>query len=402
MYTFKKILCVLLCLALALVSVSCSRQPEEQEGPMNIKDSSTIELGTGNFFGICNSLYEYEKYGTAEYKKSIEIIKAMGLKSIRLWIHCDFIMSDANTFKEEELAQMKRIVADVQAAGIEVIGMNHHWFSGASDTMATPARDMKEGSAYTKFLLNYDQTWYNLVKAFPEITMWEIGNEWNNDMFLHPYDYKTKGSIFTFSEKVNITTDMLYYGSRGIHRANPDALTVLGGLVYVYETNFGNARNFLKKIYENITGGDYPSQNPDDYFQIACWHPYSQDSGMGEGWVQGNLEIYEVIKEFEGHDKQVIFSELGYTDYGEETSDQKHAEDMKRAVGYIREKMPFVKRLHWFSLYNDRTNESWGGLKEVYFGLMEEPKEGFFAKEKGKAYQELAGGTGDLNMYAAP
>ena len=401
MPTCKKILCALLSLMLVMTVASCGAQPKTQKGAAKIIDSKTIELGTDNFFGICNSLYEGEKYGKSEYKKSIEIMKAMGIKSIRLWMHCDFFMSDANTFKEEELALMKQIVADVQAADIEIIGMNHHWFSGSPDTMATPPRDMKDGSPYTKFLLNYDQTWYNIVKTFPEITMWEIGNEWNNDMFLHPYEYKTKGSIYTFSEKVNITTDMLYYGSRGIHRANPKALTVLGGLVYVYETNYGNARNFLKRIYENITGGDYPSTEPDDYFQIVCWHPYAQDStaGSSDGWAQGNLDIYAVVKEFEGHDKPVIFSEMGFTDYGEESSDAQQAENMKVAIRQIQEKMPFAKRLHWFTMYNDRTAESWGGLKEVYFGLMEEPKEGFFAKAKGKAYQELAGGTGDLDMY---
>jgi hypothetical protein len=51
------------------------------------------------------------------------------------------------------------------------------------------------------------------------------------------------------------------------------------------------------------------------------------------------------------------------------------------------------------TLFNDQTAASWGGQKEVNFGLMQEPKLGFYPKEKGKMFQKLAGGTGNLYQF---
>ena len=53
---------------------------------------------------------------------------------------------------------------------------------------------------------------------------------------------------------------MLFYASRGIHCANLNANTVMGGLV------INTAETFLQYIYDNISA--------DNYFQIAAWHPY--------------------------------------------------------------------------------------------------------------------------------
>jgi hypothetical protein len=386
-------------------AVSCNFEKGESSSSkseissIEIVDSSTLNMERTNFYGVCNSIFEFEKFGKADYKETIAIMKALGVQSIRLWMHCDFVMKDPNTLIQEDVKLMKKIIAEIQKENIEIIGMNHHWFSGGSDTMAVPSRDTKTGSAYNKFLLNYDQTWYNLVKTFPEIKIWEIGNEWNNDMFLHPYEYKTKGFVYTFSEKVNISTDMLYYASRGIHRADANKITMLGGLVHIYETGFGNAKNFLKKIYENIKSGDWPSIDPDRYFQTISWHPYNLESDVGDGWVKSNLDIYNVVKEFEGHNKPVYFTEMGWTDYGNAESDENQAIYMEHAVNLIKEKMPFVKSVHMFTLFNDQTAASWGGQKEVNFGLMQEPKLGFYPKEKGKMFQKLAGGTGNLYQF---
>jgi len=65
-----------------------------------------------------------------------------------------------------------------------------------------PSRNLTEGSPYKKFLNRYEKSWETLAKTFPNITMWEIGNEYNLHIFLHPQD-------------------LLYYGSLGIHTAIP-------------------------------------------------------------------------------------------------------------------------------------------------------------------------------------
>lgn len=374
-------------------------EPQMERGP-GIVDSKTLKVERAHFHGIGNLIFENHKYGKAQYPETVALMKAMGVQSMRLWLHNDFVMSDANTFKEDDLQLMKEIIAAVQAEGIEVIAMNHRWFNGFSDPMAVPMRDLSEGSAYSKFLLNYDQTWYNLVKAFPEIQKWEIGNEWNSDVFLHPYDYKSKGMIFTFTEKANITTDMLYYASRGIHRANKDAITILGGLIDIQDVGYGKGHNFLKRLYGNIKSGDWPSLNPDEYFQTIGYHPYLSKSDVSEEWANELIRLYGMIKEEEGHDKPVYFTELGWSDYGDPEADKLQAQYMEHTVRLIEEKLPFVEAVHWFTMYNDQSAVIWGGEKEVNFGMFEEPALGFHPKEKGKMLQKLAGGIGDLYQYA--
>lgn len=388
------------------MSAGCRKSEERNtvsdinSGSLNITDSATLKTERDNFYGICHVAYEETLWKGTDYKKSIKTIKTLGAKSIRLWIHASYVMDDPETYRPADIELIKKIIAEAQANDLEIIGVNHHWFSGFSDHMAVPPRDLQEGSAYRKFLLNYDTTWYNLVKAFPEIRIWEIGNEWNNDTFLHPYEYRDKGEIFTFSEKVKITTDMLYYASRGIHRADPTLLTVFGGLIDIYQDGYGNAKNFFAKVYDGIFSGEYPSLNPDDYFQMIARHPYNLEGDISEEWIEHNISIYEMIKEYEGHDKPVYFTEFGWTDYGNAESDAKQAQYMRNSLTVIWERMPFVKTVHWFRLFNDSAAASWGGEKEVNFGLFEEPSKGYTPKEKGKMFYELTGGTGDLYEFA--
>lgn len=151
----------------------------------------------------------------------------------------------------------------------QIIGMNHSNFhakgyANSSSTVAKPARDLNEGSEYLKWLDDYETTWYNIAKEFPEIMYWEIDNESNSDTFFE----KLTGGTFSLKEKADIYTDMLFFASRGIHRANPEANTIMGGLV------ISTAESFLQYIYDNIFADDSWSQYPDDYFQIAAWHPY--------------------------------------------------------------------------------------------------------------------------------
>lgn len=405
----RKALAMALALALALGAVGCAGKPGEAEGSVSEPgeqadapvDSSTLALDRDLFYGICYCAYEAQVWHGRNALEGVAALEELGAKTFRLWMCANYIMEDAQTFKEEPVRIMKDIIADAQGRGIQVIGMNNAWFSGSSDYMATPARNLKEGSNYEKFLLNYEETWYQLAARFPEITIWEIGNEWNNDTFLHPYEYESSGLIYTFTEKANITTDMLYYASKGIHRANPEALTVLGGLIDVYEDGFGNAKNFLGKIYENIESGKWPSGDPDRYFQMAAWHPYNHSGTPGDAWVQRQEDIYQVILEHEGHDKVVLFTELGFSDYGNAETDVEQKVAVTQTLTLIRDKLPFVQSVHWFRLFDEASAASWGGLMETGFGLFTEPDEtgAFQLKAKGEGYLEMAGGNGEFVQF---
>ncbi len=359
-------------------------KPAEKE----IIDSSTLKVDRSLFYGACYTAYEAESWHHHNALDGIAAMEQLGAKSFRIWIRANYIMSDPQTFRDKDVEIVKKVIADAQKRGIQVIGMNLASFNGSEDAAAAPMRNMEKGSGYEKFLLNYEETWYQLATKFPEITVWEIGNEWNNDVFLHPYDYESTGMVFTFSEKADITTDMLYYASKGIHRANPKALTVLGGLC-------GNIKGFLNRLYENIESGEWPSTDPDYYFQIAAWHPYHHEGLPGDDWVQEQKDIYQVVLDHEGHDKVVLFTEFGYSDYGNLETDAKQKDDVTKTLELM-EQLPFVQSVHWFTMFNDSSAVSWGGLFETGFGLFTEPDESgaFKIKAKGQAFLEKAGGTG--------
>ena len=360
------------------------------------------------FYGVCYNPYWFYKIVdfNHDYEKGMQAINALGARTVRHFIHLYDVLKDPYTVNEEALAVHRDIVEKAYENGIEVIGQSHKHFNGyKGDSIAVPERDMTEGSAYIEFLLLYEQSWYTMVREFPEITYWEIGNEWNNDVFMHPFDYNEKGTVYTFSEKADIATDMLYYASRGIKRANPDAVTMMGGLVDFEKTGWGNAKGFLKIIYENIASGDWPSPNPDDYFETLGWHPYNHDAVWSDSWVTHNIEIYELIKEYEGHDKPIFFTEMGYSDHGDPEKEAHRAELLKKTMNVIKEEMPFVKCVCWFRLYNDQSAYGWAPASaemEANFGLFTEPdKDGYFSpKLTGKAYQELTGSTSDLEQFS--
>lgn len=395
---WKKCLVFILALTLMGTMCGCSEGQQESMEETDIIDSSTLKVDRDLFYGACYCAYEAEVWHGRDAVKEVGAMDELGAKTFRLWMCSNYIMKDAQTFDEDSVAVMKDIIAEAQGRGLQVIGMNNAWFNGSNDYMATPMRNLQEGSNYEKFLLNYEETWYQLAKKFPEITIWEIGNEWNNDVFLHPYEYESTGLIFTFSEKADITTDMLYYASKGIHRANPQALTVLGGLVDIYEEGFGNAKNFLDKIYQNIESGKWPSTNPDYYFQIAAWHPYNHSGIPGEQWVQHQKDIYQVILDHEGHDKVVLFTEFGYSDYGSLETDPWQKDWVTEVLTMMEEEFPFVQSVHWFRMFDESSASSWGGAFETGFGLFTEPDENgnFKLKAKGEAYLEKSGGNGNF------
>lgn len=396
----KKVLSLILGVALLVSLCGCDGKTEETEH---------FNIDRKYFYGVCyNPYYFYESVDkNHNYSKAIDAVGALGSNMIRNFMHAVDLLEDPYTLNEENVAWQKSVVKKANENGIEIIGQNHKWFNGyEGDSLATPMRNTDPDSAYSKFLLLYEQSWYTLVSAFPEITYWEIGNEWNSDIFLHPYAYNDTGLTFTLSEKAEIATDMLYYASRGIFRANPNAVTIMGGLVDFESSGWGNAKGFLRKIYDNIESGEYPSTDTDEYFQALGWHPYNHDAIWSDSWVKHNIDIYSVIKEREGRDKPIFFTEMGYSDYGDQEKEKDRAQLLKKTMKAIENEMPFVKCVCWFRLFNDEGAYGWAandsGKMEANFGLFTEPdKNGFFTvKETGRAYKELTKSTADLEIFS--
>ena len=390
---------------------ACGGNDAEKYGPNYRKELEDADQSY--LYGMCYIAYEGFKWNNVDYKKSFELMHNLGVKSLRNWMHSGWLMSDPETMKESEVAIMKDILAEAAKYDIQIIGMNHHNFhdltqpNGGQPT-AKPRRDMSEGSYYLQWLADYETTWYTLVSAFPEVTYWEIDNELNNAEFMPCLE----GGTFSQQQMADIATDMLFYASRGIHRANPDAITVMGGITETQGLGSGQNKRFLQLIYDNIASGEFGSTYPDDFFQCAAWHPYLTKNPEVEYFVQENQEIYDVILENEGKDKKVFLTEMGF-------SETAMSEDMKAQAiidfyTAVKEEMPYVESMHYFRLYNDVRDFSWSGKVSAY-GLFYDPDPSVEDKvtatgelavpgrpKKGAfAFQQVAGGSGDLTLMQA-
>ena len=400
----KKIVVLLIMLMTIITLTSCNEEQPKVDPSIlygsNYKVENTI-ADKDYLYGMCDlawSEYSWNPTNPIDYTVTSQLISNLGCKSVRNWMHCNWLMNDPNTFNEQNLALAHAIVDDLTSYGFQIIGMNHSNFhakgyANSSSTVAKPMRDLSEDSDYMKWLADYETTWYNIAKEFPEIMYWEIDNEANNDDFF----IKLTGGNFTLKQKADIYTDMLFFASRGIHRANPDANTVMGGLV------ISTAETFLQYIYDNIYADDSWSQYPDDYFQIAAWHPYMA-AFTKEKFKKTNEDIYNVIKTNEGKDKKVFITEFGFSEAN--STREKINEFLPQAYEVFNE-LPFIEATHYFRMY-DNLDSTWGSNAEKTFGLFTDPlthgvdgANAVLAEPKNLAYtfQQIAGGEGKLTIY---
>lgn len=348
-------------------------------------------------YGMTDLSYQEDN---TDYHYTHELFKNMGVKSVRIWMHCNWFMNSPTQYAPSKLAKMKAIYEDIKKDGYQIIAMNHSNFHKtglihSASTTAKPARDLTEGSYYLSWLNDLETTYYNMVMAFPEIEYWEIDNECNNDDFMPQLG---SNALFTLEEKAAIYYDMMYFASRGIHRANPKAKTVMGGLVV------WNAEAFLNLLYDLIYSNNSWSKNPDDYFQVACWHPY-METYTKKKFISLNNDIYQIVKKREGKDKKVFLTEMGFSEYNGFELDEigQYVKSMYEAA---KEDLYYVESLHYFRMYDDYAT-TWGSEAEKSFGLFYDPynkhpsRKVDLAEPKpgAVAYQQVAGGTGSLSVY---
>ena len=343
----------------------------------------------------------YQEQGT-DFRYTHKLFKSLGVKSVRIWMHCNWFMNSPNEYSESGLNKMRAIYNDLKDEGYQIIAMNHSNFHAtgminSSSTTAKPARDLTEGSYYLSWLNDLETTYYNMVKAFPDIEYWEIDNECNNDDFMP----KLGGGLFTLEEKAQVYYDMMYFASKGIHRANPNAKTVMGGLVT------WNATTFLNYIYDLIESENSWSKNADDYFQVACWHPY-MDFFTKTKFINENKDIYNIVKTREGKDKKVFLTEFGFSE-GKGHKVDAQADYIKDVYNAVKDDLYYVESLHYFRMYDDYST-TWGSDAEKTFGLFYDPEDrktqdGVAIKDLAEpkpgayAFQEVAGGNGSLSIY---
>ncbi|MGN1077286.1 MAG: hypothetical protein ACI4ST_02105 [Candidatus Gallimonas sp.] len=384
-----------------------------------------------NLYGMCY-LMEERSADSLDVETEVRLMRNLGVKTVRQWMHFSHFMKSPTELKENctTTTNMHELLAACEEAGILNIGMNHHNFcttrTKASATAKPFARDVSDGSEYVQWLNDYYLSWYTLVSEFPEVEYWEIDNEVNNPGFMTDAAGQSSYSVKQMAE---IATDMFYYASRAIHDANPEAKTIMGGLTEPNGLGRGNTANFLQMLYDNVASGEYgyfygredraaASRDPDDYFMIACWHPYMQDFNR-QHFIEINNEYYEIILKNERKHKKVFFTEIGWNDdsVGGESVSIRYLEEMYEAVA----SMPYVETVNVFKLYDNGTLNNWDGPYYQYWGLFHDADpahvyvpcskttdginigaDGYCItgapKNKAYAYQRLAGGSGSLDL----
>lgn len=416
---------LVLAAAAAITFAGCGQLPPEPQDSLDaqhgIADQSLL-------YGM-DYLMEERSDASLDIEKEVTLMKNMGVKTVRQWMHFTHFMTSPTEVRtgSTTLANMHKLLKACEDAGMTNVGMCHHNFwPGKSDTTAKPfLRDVSEGSDYVKWLDDYYTSWKTLVTEFPEVLYWEIDNEPNNGDFMHNGTHNS----YNVRQMAQITADMFYYASRAIHEANPNAKTVMGGLTEPEGLGRGNTAVFLQTLYDNIASGNYgyfygkeeksaASTDPDDYFEIACWHPYMSNFNK-QNFIDINNEYYNIILQNEKKHKKVFFTEIGWNDgtIGGEQNAIRFMEEMFDAV----KQMPYVETVQLFKLYDNGTQNNWDGEGFLYYGLVQDPDpahrytpyerstdrinigtDGYCIngapKNKAYAYQRLAGGEGSLDV----
>lgn len=364
-----------------------------------------------NLYGIVEPLYGSEVEGF-DVDKSIALMQTLGVKSYRFQFMYPSPLIGKNEPNMEVINLLNDIIAKLRKAGIEQIIfagiLKPEGYQG--DENAVPERGAPE---YGQFLKDYATCWKTFSSLFQDEIYFEMGNEPNMDGFMHKYDYQKDGTsldggtgVFTMEEKIDITTDLMYYASKGIHEGNPKAITVSPGFTCgMRGLASKELEYFIEDIYLNIESGEFPygeqkSTVTDDYFQSLAWHPYLINANsIDENWLAQNNAIYEVVKKHGDDGKKVFFTEMGFSDGGNPDRDEMQAEMFKKVYEYAKNDMPYVESVHAFRLFEAKNAASWGGDVEIYYGMFKEENGGFTPKKKAEVIQQIFGGTGDLNQF---
>lgn len=371
-----------------------------------MKKAILRKVDTKNIFGMCYLALENENVFDVE--SGINLLKNLGVKSVRNWMHFESMLIDENTLNQTNYEKLKKYIKLQQDYDMQVIGMNHHCLG--LDRKSYVGKVHFDDSDYLEWLKIYEQSWYTLVNAFPEVTYWEIDNELNNHDFM--YLYKDKNKKLTTGEMATIATDMLYYASKGIRRANPNAITIMGGLVDThpqidsdeyYVLGKGTIIPFLEEVYRIIKTNKYGTTNTDEFFECACWHPYYYYKALDQQFVDENNKIYEVVKRNEGRDKKVFLTEFGWSE--SHVSQDEIASFILTMFDVVLKNMPYVESLHYFRMLNNFYEDN------QLYGLFHDPKEDVInissisnkrsiggPKSSAFAYRKAANGSGDLTL----
>lgn len=367
-------------------------------------------------YGMCET-FEGAVDKAAKPETTIDLVAALGCKTMRLWMHHKQLMRVENgvpVFKPGKLEQYCGYVDALIKKGVtHLTSMNHSYLYPSSfdgDPHSESEIPLPGTPTYLAFLQLVQESYRMLAAAFPQIEYYEVGNEMNLHRFLSKPNYPQEGGpkadeydpryCYTKEEKTAIMTDICYYANAGVKQGNPNAYVVFPGLTPLF--GYTDMAADFDLVYRHIESGAFPTgrpadTDPDRYFQVLAWHPYNF-SGDSSIFVKGCNEVYEVMKAHGDEGKKVFLTEFGYHDfdlvkhgYTLEDADRKQAEWLAHDFAAIKAQLPYVETVHIFRLYD------WiaGPGIEIDFGMFRSAasESGIAPKAKGLAYFHAACGA---------
>ncbi len=381
-------------------------------------DEPILEVKNGNYVVNANGEYSHT-VENFDLEKTAYLMGATGVKSLRFRFPVKFLR-DSNTVNPDLADYMKRAISLLKENGVvQLIGMLEVYpydtgFAGDS-TKSVPGLD---DESYDEWMDAVATSCETICRAFPEITMWEMGNEMNSEVFFHPNGYQAASAGntlgggtggFAWDEHVLVYTDYMYYAAKGIHAANPNNVAFTGGYAFTTGTgDYDSIKWFVEDTYEVIKNEQVPTNGKKDtnvrsYFDGLSWHPYTaKSSEVNENWLNGNNLVYQVAIDNGDAGIPVIFTEFGFRDYENAEDEQLQIGYMEKAYDYMLNDMPYVVACCAFRLYQCKYATTWGGEGQNTWGYFTEDLTGvgIYPRKKALALQKLYGGTGDLYKYA--
>ncbi len=416
----KRFLSVILSLLIIALGFACQSPAVSLSSSIG-GDSSSSQGGEDQIFkknmlyGMCYISSERDG-GVTSWIKDVKLMNNLGVGCVRNWMHATTLLESKTQINQKACEDMHSLLKAQLDCGMTVIGMSHTNFNKGTALSGKPARDISDGSYYREWLMDYYYTWRTLVKEFPEVEYWEIDNEINNSDFMKNINGEV---VYSIKEMADISADMLYYASKAIHSVNSKAKTVLGGITEPTGLGAGQNVEFLEELYKNIKSGEFgyiygvekkeqTSTNPDDYFEIACWHPYVWSTFSPDYFVERNNQIYNVILKYEPEGKEVFFTEIGFANANK--TEEQTAKEVTELYMTVKERLPYVKTVTYFKLF-DVAKKTWTGNLSRY-GLFYDPHNRPYSsafdetvihvngapKPAAYAYQALTGSKEDITI----
>ncbi|MBQ8394371.1 MAG: cellulase family glycosylhydrolase [Clostridia bacterium] len=386
---------------------------------MQVKDTLSYDFQPEKYlFGMCEE-FEGSLDAKANAAQTIDLIDALGAKSMRIWMHHTRLLqrkegSNELEWKQDALARYHTYVDELTRRNIRVLAMSHRYVQplehgGTENSMEMPSPDTKGYFEQMKLIAKACEM---LAAEFPEILYWECGNEVNMNFYLpktgacqNPIKNAVYDPAVHYNnlEKAEITADLCYYSNVGVKRGNPNAFVVFPAPTPY--RGYAEMAEFFEFTYRAIESGKFPrglqaDTDADHYFQVQCWHAYNF-GGESRLVAEGGQMIYDIMKAHGDGGKKVFITEFGYHDSDfvktrgmtKEQADRTQA-DFLRADFEAFKSIGCVETVYLFRLYD------WiaGPGIEIDFGLFTSPssEKGIVPKEKGlEAYRIFNGEEAD-------